>query len=342
MEFGLALIASYLLGSSGTEIVTSTSDALAEYFAPRQYGSALGSIAVGIICVEKEFEPQFPGTTRFIRSQKLLEYDIKLDLESFRNADDEEARRILGSAILNSLGVIEGMKIDDFDLCKFEEDLRGFLDRQGWLLGTEAKVCSNRTIENTGGPLDTCECELPTPLAEDIFWSIIGESRATIAPYIDIPQQCELVSEILSTKPEDQIVAFELTLRDLIGQANHFNVMAACKICEGFVSDDNYLYFRAGLIFFGRDVYYGTLENPDACAETIVLNTGGEDVLYVADNAFMKEFGSDTDKTLPRDRASEYYNYDLDMEEPAGEDWTQEELPHRYPRLWQMAKNKRE
>jgi hypothetical protein len=336
MEFGLALITS--VGSSGIEILTSTSDALAEFFAPRQYGSALGTIAVGIICVEKEFEPQFPGTTRFIRSQKLLEYDIKLDLESFRNADDSEARRILGSAILNSLSVMEGMKLGDFDLYRFAEDLRGFLERRGWLFGTEAGVRPHRIPENTVGSLDTSEGELPVPLAEDSFWSIIDESRAKSAPYVDIPQQCESISEILSPKSEDQIVAFELTLRDLIRQANHFNVMAACKICEGHVSDDNYLYFRAGLISFGRDIYYGALEDPDACAEALALNTKGESVLYTADNALLKKFGRDTDKTLPRERASEYYNYDLGMEEPAGEDWTEEELPHKYPRLWQAAK----
>jgi hypothetical protein len=336
MEFGLALAAS--LDSSGIEILTATSDALAECFAPRQYGSALVTIVVGIICVEKEFEPHFQARTRFIRSQKLLEYSIKLDLESFRNADEDEARRILGSALLNSLSVMEGMKLGDFDLCTFEEDLRGFLDRRGWLFGTEARVCFKRTLENPVEPLDTCESELPTPLAEDVFWSVIDESRAPSAPYADIPQRCESISEILSTKPEDQIVGFELTLRDLLRTANHFNVMAACKICEGYVSDDNYLYFRAGLVSFGREVYYAAIENPDACAEVLILNTEGEDVLHIADNAFTRKFGHNTDKLRPRDLAAEYFNYDLDAEEPSGEDWTEEELPRRYPRLWEMAK----
>ena len=339
MEFGFALATS--LDSDGIQILTSTSDALAEYFAPRQYGSALGTIAVGILCVEKEFEPQFPGTTRFIRRQKLLEYDVKLDLESFRNADEDEARRILGSAILNSLSVIEGMRIGHFDLCKFEEDLRGFLDRRGWLFGTEARVSTRRAPENTVQSPDTCGCKLPMPLAEELFWSVIDESRVTDAPCVEIPQQCELVSEILSAMSEDQIIGFELTLRDLLRRANHFNVMAACKICEGYVSDDSYLYFRAGLVSLGREVYYAVIEDPDACAEVLVLNTEGEDVLYIADSAFAKKFGEDTDKSLPRDLANEYYNYDFEMEEPAGKDWTEEELPHRYPCLWQAAKNKR-
>lgn len=182
---------------------------------------------------------------------------------------------------------------------------------------------------------------LPPPLAEDIFWSVIDESRATIAPYGDIPQQCKLASKILSTKSEDQIVGFELTLRDLIRQANHFNVMAACKMCEGSVSDDSYLYFRAGLVSLGRAVYYAAIEDPDTCAEALLLNNEGEDVLYIADNAFLRRFGDGTDKPLPRDLANDYYNYDLELEEPAGEDWTQEELPRRYPRLWRATKDER-
>jgi len=338
MELGSALATS--LGSDGIQILTSTSDALAEYFTPRQYGSAVGAIIVGIICVEREFDPHIKPARRFIRNQKLLEYTVKLDLEPFRNADEDEARRILGSAILNSLAVIEGLNIGDFDLCRFEEDPRGFLDRRGWLFGTEARVNPDRTLENTVESLDTCGCELPMPLAEELFWSVIDESRAANAPYVEIPQQCELVSAILSAMSEDQIIGFELTLRDLLQRANHFNVMAACKICEGFVSDDNYLYFRAGLVSFGREVYYAAIENPDACAEVLVRNTEGECLLYVADSAFIKKFGEDTDKSLPRDFASEYFDYDLEMEEPAGEDWTAEELPQRYPRLWQVAENK--
>ncbi len=342
MEFGLALEISSLLNSHGTEVLTSASDALAEYFAPRQYGAAVGTIVVGIICVQEEFEPHIKPITRIIRSQKLLEYSVKLDLESFRNADDSEARCILGSTILNSLGLIEEMKIADFDLCKFEEDLRGFLDQRGWILGAQAEANTDEAIKNPAEPLDTCEHQLPAPLPEAVFWSLIDESRALIAPSVDIPRQCELAGNILASKSERQIVAFELTLRDLIRRANHFKVMAACKICEGYVSDDNYLYFRAGLVFFGRDIYYGALEDPDAFAEVLVLNTGGEEVLYIADNAFIRRFTEETDRPLPRDLASDYYDYDLDLEEPAGEDWTEEELPELYPRLWRLARGRRD
>jgi hypothetical protein len=341
MEFAFGQILSFRLEGK-IPILTSMSDELADCFAEQRYGSVIDRIVVGVVCVEQEFESRFEVRTRFTRREKLLEHGVKLDLEALLSAGEEEARRILGSAILNSLGNIESKKIGDFDLSRFERDLRRFLGERGWLLpGTDANVNSGVLSVTADSHPEDDESESPVPLAEDTFWSIIDRSRAMTFPEIDTQRQCASASELLAALPEEEIVGFELTLRDLIRTANHFKVMAACKICEEYVGDDNYLYFRAGLVSLGRDVYYGTLEDPDACAESLLLNTNGEEVLYIADHAFTKKFGDDTDKPLPRDIAGDYYNYDLAMEEPAGEDWTEEELPHKYPRLWQAARDRR-
>ena len=345
-----------------SRLVTAVSHELQEYFAKQYYGPGIDMFFVGVICIDAEFEPFHQVRPPKYSNRDLeFEYDIKLDFESFLNADEEQARRILGTAVLDSVKAIKGKKIGDFDLPRFEEDLRNFLDERGWLLpvtdarvdsadgpvagdrplwvlhGTDTRMDSANRPAAEDHPLEGDESTPSAPLMEDTFWSIIDKSRAMMTGGVDTERQCTFAADILSAMPGDQIVGFELTLRDLIRRANHFKVMAACKICEDYVSDDNYLYFRAGLISLGRDVYYGTLEDPDACAEVLVFNTEGEDVLYIADNAFLKRFGNDTDKTLPRDLASDYYNYDLELDEPAGEDWTEEELPRKYPRLWQLA-----
>ena len=342
MLFSLVQELSWRLDEKG-RMITVVSDELEKHFVGTNYGSFIGMFLICIICVESESESFHPvRPPKYSKKDREFGYDINLDFESFLNADMEEARKILGTAVLNSVKAIRRKRIGDFDLTKFEEDLRNFLNERGWLLsGADVNMASENLSTTTVSHLEDEERELPAPLSEDTFWSIIEESRAKMGAEIDTERQCEFISVILSTRSEDQIVGFELTLRDLIRTANHFKVMAACKICEDYVGDDNYLYFRAGLVSFGRDIFYATLENPDACAEALILNIEGEDVLYIADNAFKKKFGNDSSKPLPRDLASDYYNYDLEMEEPEGEDWIEEELPHKYPKLWQAAKNNR-
>lgn len=323
-------------------VITAVSDELEIFFAKQGYGSSVKMFVIGIVCMDDEFEPFYPvGPPKYSKKHKEFEYSLKLDYEAFLNADTNQAKKILGTAIFNSVKAIEGSKIGDFDLPRFEENLQSFLESRGWLLaGMNASVDPANCLTITEDSLENEEYELPAPLSEETFWSIVDESRTKMGNEIDTERQSELISEILSTKTEDQIVGFELMLRELIRTANHFNVMAACKICDEFVSDDNYLYFRAGLIFFGRDVFYATLENPDACAEALVLNTEGEYALYIADNAFTKKFGDNSSKPLPRDLAVDCYNYDLEKEDPKGEDCTTEALPGKYPKLWQAAKNK--
>lgn len=342
MKFAFVEELSWRLQGEKSSLITAISNELEKFFSEREYGYSVKMFLICIICMENPNDPFHPvRLPRYSKKHKEFGYDLKLDFEMFFNADMNQARKILATAVLNSVKAMRVKKIRDFDLLRFEEDLRNFLDERGWLLSRkETDLYSENLSAMEVGCFEDDKSELPSPLSEDTFWSIIDESIVKMGSEIDIERQCEFISDVLSIKSEDQIIGFELTLRDLIRSANHFNVMAACKICESYVSDDNYLYFRAGLISFGRDIYYVTLKDPDSCSEALILNIDGEYVMYIADNAFMKKFGDDTDKPLPRDLAINYYNYDLDMDEPAGEDWTEEELPHRYPRLWQAAKNK--
>lgn len=340
MLFGLAQVVSWRLGER-SRLITAVSDELERYFAKRDYGVSMGTFVIGVVCVDAESGPLSPlRAPKYSKRDRSLEYDFKLDFESFLNAEADEAGRILGTAILDSLKTLRGKKIGDFDLPRFAQDLRHFLDERGWLLpGIDMGERFDGLTAPEGGDVEDDASEPLVPLAEEAFWSIIDASRARVGSEIDMQRQCECAAEILASGSTEEIVGFELTLRDLLRTANHFNLMAACKICQGYVSDDNYLYFRAGLILFGRDVFYASLEDPDVCSEALVLNTGGESVLYIADNAFMRKLGDEAEQPLPRELALTYHDYDLDTEDPAGDDWTEDELPQRHPRLWHRARN---
>lgn len=61
-----------------------------------------------------------------------FEYTVKLEYEAFRNANDEEIRKILAMEILASLVIFEKFKskIKDFDLDRFEMDLHEYFKSQ--------------------------------------------------------------------------------------------------------------------------------------------------------------------------------------------------------------------
>ncbi|MBV8063095.1 MAG: hypothetical protein JOY51_05840, partial [Nevskia sp.] len=61
----------------------------------------------------------------------------------------------------------------------------------------------------------------------------------------------------------------------------------------------------------------------------------GEDMLYVADKAFLSKHGDNPDGPLPRDHAPAELSYDFCFDTPAGDDWQESELPARFPKLWQ-------
>ncbi len=172
---------------------------------------------------------------------------------------------------------------------------------------------------------------------ELVFWEIIEQSKEGSR---DFSQQIELLTNKLSHLEESKIIEFEYRFREALLKSAQYSIMAAVKIINGYVSDDGFLYFRCRLIAEGKELFYKTIENPEVIAESDIqeLEFGGEEMLYVADQAFMKKFGEDSEKELPRDVAFVYLNYD-EGEEIKGEDWKEEELPIKYPELWKKYKN---
>ncbi|RSK46271.1 DUF4240 domain-containing protein [Hymenobacter perfusus] len=166
------------------------------------------------------------------------------------------------------------------------------------------------------------------------FWQLIEEAKT--AAYGDQQQQeASLISHLAQLEPE-QIIGFECRLREYLLEADHFNIIAAQKIIDGYVSDDPYLYFRCWLIGQGETVFTNALQNADSLAS--VMDEGYQDfeeLLYVATEAFKQRTGkTNEDDTFPRGVASaQGLSYDSDSE-TKGEDWTENQLPKLLPKLW--------
>jgi uncharacterized membrane protein YvbJ len=139
MNFGLAINLSVEIDKKWIYI-DSLSEELKTYFKNKQYGNDIKSYTIGIVCVspqfdqfyKKEIRPKYTKGIKVINPYGIpftlednFEYRIKIDFESFKSADEEEAKKILAKEILASLVVFEQMrkKIKDFDMNVFKADL---------------------------------------------------------------------------------------------------------------------------------------------------------------------------------------------------------------------------
>jgi len=173
---------------------------------------------------------------------------------------------------------------------------------------------------------------------KDEFWKIIDYSIANSKN--DKLEKEKIIVEKLSAYSPEQIIEFEIILRQLIIQADDFKTMAAQKIIEDYVSDDSYLYFRCWLIGKGEEIYKGTIRNPDFLSDRIAQDDDFyfEGLLYVATSAYKIRTGiKEEDESFPRDVAiRKGLDYDFGAPPTKGVDWKEEDLPRTYPKLWRL------
>jgi hypothetical protein len=146
MNFGLAINLSVEIDKKWIYI-HSLSEELKIYFKNRRYGNDVKSYTIGIVCVspsfdsfyKKEIKPKYTKGIKVIKPDGMpftlednFEYRIKLDYDSFKNADEESSKKILAKEILMSLAVFEKMKskIKDFDMIRFKADLEDYFKSQ--------------------------------------------------------------------------------------------------------------------------------------------------------------------------------------------------------------------
>jgi Protein of unknown function (DUF4240) len=171
------------------------------------------------------------------------------------------------------------------------------------------------------------------------FWKIISFSFDKAQQ--DKSLQEKVILEKLLTYSTDDIIQFEIIFRQLVIEADDFKVMAAEKIIKGWVTDDPYLYFRCWLIGQGEKTFTETLKNPDYLADLVdkQTSTNFEQLMYIATEAFEQKTGKkeDDDKndSFPRNFAIKTgLVYDFGAPPTKGADWTTEQLPKLYPKLW--------
>ncbi len=167
------------------------------------------------------------------------------------------------------------------------------------------------------------------------FWKIID---ASLKVSTDDKVKSQVIVELLSQYLPEQIIQFEVILRELIIEADEYGVMAVLKIIELSVTDDPWIYFRCWLIGQGENCFYETLKEPDSITDKVDENTypDFEALLYVATDAYkIKTKKITEDDTFPRHVAYQMgLDYDFLAPPTKGEDWETEDLPKICPNLW--------
>ena len=96
------------------------------FFEKRNYGSSLDGIIIVLICLDSELN--LKQRIRQSKKEKELYMDIVLELDEFKQIDQQQRNKIVANKIIAEVPVIiKKYKFPDFDLVAFEADLKKLL-----------------------------------------------------------------------------------------------------------------------------------------------------------------------------------------------------------------------
>ncbi|MCX5068758.1 DUF4240 domain-containing protein [Micromonospora lupini] len=190
------------------------------------------------------------------------------------------------------------------------------------------------------------------------FWSVVERARTAAGVAADQPQrdgQPSAVAEALVAElmrlPLSHIVAFDQVLDEVVDQVDTWDVCAACWIIEyGFLSDDGFSDFQAGLVGLGRTAFELVARDPDSLADHPAIRQisasegrdlwiGDEALQFAAQTAYERLTGDDEAFWEAAESAQAAAAPPHPDPEPAEERWDlsdEDEWRRRLPRLFEL------
>ena len=184
----------------------------------------------------------------------------------------------------------------------------------------------------------TCSMQVmkDSTMSEDLFWELIKKAKTKL----DVDEQMEWLRSTLAKRSEKDIFRFDQLLNQHFDQSYTSSLWAAAYIVMGGCSDDCFDYFRAWLLYQGKDIYYKAIESPETMISVLQpLEAEGyapqlEELLAVACEAYEEKTGLDNDYYYDKYDQFDpiwYDEQDLDL------DWDEDDedgLQMRFPVLW--------
>ena len=155
---------------------------------------------------------------------------------------------------------------------------------------------------------------------ENEFWALIDRSRDGHVD--DVGAQEEALEKLLTGRPRDELEAFDRIYREQLARAYRWDLWGAGYVIAGGMSDDSFDYFCDWLISRGRDVFERALADPESLADVADGDVEAEGLRYAVLKAYETTHGDELAVSAPHQPA-----------EPAGEEWDEDDVDERYPRL---------
>lgn len=166
---------------------------------------------------------------------------------------------------------------------------------------------------------------------EEWFWSLIEKSRKGKQRIKHQVQINNLIKE-LKKLSATEISEFNLIFNSLLSKSYRWDLWGAAYIINGGCSNDTFDYFRSWLIGQGKEMFYKALHDPESLTSLIShrLEYDWEGLEYCAAEAYEAKTGEDIYSAQDNERSVPSF-----LKEPMGEEWKEEDLPTRFPKLWE-------
>ncbi|MBT2640524.1 DUF4240 domain-containing protein [Bacillus sp. ISL-39] len=171
-------------------------------------------------------------------------------------------------------------------------------------------------------------------MSDPVFWELIQTAKHKGE---DAEEQIEWLINHLAKKPVKDIVMFDYIFNQNYQKSYTSDLWAAAYIIMGGASDDSFDYFRAWLLFQGKEAYETVINNPEKIIPHLEEEEDVpqlEDLLSAASIAYEEKTGLDYDEyydlyekltgdnTIPPDM-----EFDWDEDDEEG-------LKKKFPALW--------
>ena len=160
------------------------------------------------------------------------------------------------------------------------------------------------------------------------FWRLMDEARAESNG--DVHEQMRILARKLEELPVAEIIDYQYFIDRLLDQAYKWDLWAAGYILNGGCSDDCFEYFRSWLIAQGSEVYYSALRDPETLA---VLDLPEDVECQTLFEVAWWAYEARTGQEFPEYRKLRTHD------EPAGEEWEEDDVDRKYPKLAAISRN---
>lgn len=99
----------------------------------RDYGKGVRKWAFLAIMLPPDIQQDYPEVYKYHKSDKSVEFRLRVDLEAFKAGDESTHKRLICEALLHSLNMLDEKSLPYFDHKQLRSDFQSLAKQHGWL-----------------------------------------------------------------------------------------------------------------------------------------------------------------------------------------------------------------